>query len=194
VRVPLQELVDRGEWSFDVARMAETGDPASASLKTLEAEYTSGGTVRKVSGIDTQSDRYYYSGRPEEAVEVKIRADGRMWIEARQPGAYELRTAAGRIFRAEAPALPATLEVSGPWDVLSRLIAERHRWCGSTQLGSWSDNGTLESNIFLAAPPTPKSCDSRELHPPAANVYILIWAKSRSQPRLKLTDKIWEFW
>jgi hypothetical protein len=148
VRVPLQQLVDRGEWSFDVARMAETGDPAYGIVKTLEAEYTTDGKVHKVSGVDTQSIDISSSDAPEEVVAVKTNPDGRSWIEAWQPGAYELQTVSGRTFRATAPALPSPLEISGPWEVRFQTNRGAPPSARFDELSSWSDNNDARIKCF----------------------------------------------
>jgi len=55
VRGKVQEKVDRGEHSFQVARMAEGDDPAEGVVKTLDIEYTIGEQEFAVRGRDPES-------------------------------------------------------------------------------------------------------------------------------------------
>jgi hypothetical protein len=52
----------------------------------------------------------------ERGAEVRADAGGQLLVEARQPGRYELRTAAGKRRQFEVSALPPPLEVAGPWE------------------------------------------------------------------------------
>ena len=50
----LQRLLDAGETSFAVARMAEGDDPAFGIVKTLELEYTRDGKQLRLTGTDPE--------------------------------------------------------------------------------------------------------------------------------------------
>jgi len=55
VTVQLQELADRGEYTFPVSSLAEAGDPAQGVVKTLRVEYTMDGNRRTASGTDSET-------------------------------------------------------------------------------------------------------------------------------------------
>lgn len=55
VRAKVQEMVDNGDLTFTVARLAEGDDPAPNIVKTLEVEYTVGDRSFKVSGTDPEA-------------------------------------------------------------------------------------------------------------------------------------------
>jgi (4-O-methyl)-D-glucuronate---lignin esterase len=117
VRAKLQAVVDGGELSFQVARMAQGDDPAYGIVKTLVVEYSIGGESFKVSGKDPEVMTLAASVGSEHVAEVRRGADGRLWVEAWKPGRYELKTASGRTLRCEALALPQPREITGPWEL-----------------------------------------------------------------------------
>jgi hypothetical protein len=117
VRAKLQAVVDGGELSFQVARMAQGDDPAFGIVKTLIVEYTADGQPFKVSGTDPEEITLVTSAGSEQVVAVHRGSDGRIYMKAWQAGEYELRTASGRTLRGEAPALPPPLEIAGPWQL-----------------------------------------------------------------------------
>ncbi|MBI2946854.1 MAG: hypothetical protein HYY23_04355 [Verrucomicrobia bacterium] len=118
VRAKLQKLVDAGEYSFQVARMAEGDDPAFMVVKTLVVEGTADGKPFKVSGKDPET-LYLTSAvaASERVAEVRRGLDGHLLFEAWQPGHYELETASRHTRRVQVPALLPPLELRGPWEV-----------------------------------------------------------------------------
>jgi hypothetical protein len=115
VRAKLQAIVDGGETSFKVSRLAAGDDPAYGVVKTLEAEYSVGGKFSKVSGKDPDTLSFPVAPGVEPEAQVHYGEDGELVVEARQAGRYELKTASGRSLRAQAPALPPPQEIAGPW-------------------------------------------------------------------------------
>jgi hypothetical protein len=119
VRAKLQRLVDAGESSFPVARMAEGDDPAVMVVKTLEAEYTLNGERCSIRGTDPE----VIDLNPPKAqgLELVTRAQrsrsGRLQVDVFKPGAYELCLRDGTSRRASVAAVPAPLSVAGPWTV-----------------------------------------------------------------------------
>jgi hypothetical protein len=95
VRVRLQAIVDGGESSFQVSRLAEGDDPAYGVVKTLEAEYTAGGKSFKVSGKDPETLSFPIALGIEPEAEVHYGDNGRLLVEAWQAGRYALKTASG---------------------------------------------------------------------------------------------------
>jgi hypothetical protein len=119
VRAKLQRLVDAGQYSFQVARMAEGDDPAFLVVKTLVVDYILDGKHVTAQGTDpeTLSLAQPPAVTVERMVEVRHKPDGQLFIEARQPGRYELKTVAGRSHVVEAPPLPKPVELDGPWEI-----------------------------------------------------------------------------
>lgn len=119
VREKLQRLVDRGELTFQVARMAEGDDPAFLVVKTLTVEYTLNGKPGQLKGTDPEVLSFGEEPAPQfpRTAELQRRANGTLALEAWQGGRYEVKTAAGRAQTVSVPNLPAPLEVTGPWEV-----------------------------------------------------------------------------
>lgn len=117
VRAKLQAIVDGGESSFQVSRLAAGDDPAYGIVKTLAAEYTAGGKSFKMSAKDPDTLSFPVVPGIEPEAEVRYGDRGRLLVEARQEGRYTLKTASGRVLQAQAPPLPPPLAVSGPWEL-----------------------------------------------------------------------------
>ncbi|MBE3109887.1 MAG: hypothetical protein IMZ46_05140, partial [Acidobacteria bacterium] len=117
VRAKLQAILDGGESSFVVSRLAAGDDPAYGIVKTLDLEYTSGGKTFVLSGKDPDTLSFPITPGVEPVAEVHYDEDGKLVVEARKAGRYELKTASGRSLQAEAPALPPPQEITGPWEL-----------------------------------------------------------------------------
>jgi hypothetical protein len=117
VRAKLQAIVDGGETSFTVSRLAAGDDPAYGVVKTLEAEYTAGGKLFAVSGQDPDTLSFPVAPGSESVAEVRYGENGRLVVEAWKAGRYELRTALGRSLQAEVPILPPPQEITGRWEL-----------------------------------------------------------------------------
>jgi hypothetical protein len=117
VRAKLQAIVDGGETSFTVSRLAAGDDPAYGIVKTLELEYTAGGKMFVVSGNDPDTLSFPITPGTESVSEVHYGQKGELTVEAWQAGSYQLKTASGRRLQVEVPALPAPQEIAGPWDL-----------------------------------------------------------------------------
>jgi len=117
VRAKLQAIVDGGETSLAVSRLAAGDDPAYNVVKTLDLEYTAGGKMFVVSGKDTDTLSFPVTPGIEPAAEVHYSEKGDLMVETWQTGSYELKTASGRILQAQVPALPPPQEITGPWEL-----------------------------------------------------------------------------
>jgi len=97
VRDKLQRLVDAGERSFVVARMAEGDDPAFLVVKTLNVEFTIKGERGRVSGTDPETIHLVPASvlRPPAAV-VRTDEQGHAVLEVREGGDYRCKTESGR--------------------------------------------------------------------------------------------------
>jgi len=118
VQTKVQALVNRGEISFQVAKLAEGDDPAYGVVKTLAIEYTADHLPCKISGQDPDSISLITPlAAPSRAAEIRCDPAGRLEIVASQPGRYELKTASGQRRHAEVSTVPAPLEIAGAWNV-----------------------------------------------------------------------------
>jgi hypothetical protein len=110
-----QAMVDRGELSFHVARMAEDGDPAFGVVKTLTVDFTIDGKPCRTSATDPQFITLVAESEPPAA--AVLRDGSRLWVEASKPGHYELKTASGKTATVEVPTVPEAVAVAGPWEL-----------------------------------------------------------------------------
>jgi hypothetical protein len=118
VREKLQRLVDTGENTFKVAQMAEGDDPAVMVVKTLDLEYALNGQRHHVTSEDPESINLMAPViPPKPVVEVHRDANGRVWLETREPGEYDFVMASGRTGRVSVKGVAPPLEVNGPWQV-----------------------------------------------------------------------------
>ena len=139
VRAKVQALVDGGNFSFKVSKLAEDDDPAFGVVKTLVVAYTSNGKALTATGTDSDTLQFarHVITQPA-AADLKIGSDGGFVVEATQPGRYAITTVGGKQLTAQVDAVPAPQELSGPWDV-----AFDTRWGGPAQvtfakLDDWS--------------------------------------------------------
>jgi hypothetical protein len=119
VRDKIQALVDNGESTFQVGRLAEGDDPAYGIVKTLAVDLRIGNQTLKATGQDPETITLLDSpaGRPDREVRVCRNASGNISLEAWESGRYELTSAAGRKLRAEVASLPEPISLIGPWEV-----------------------------------------------------------------------------
>ena len=137
VRAKVQHLVDLGERSFVVSRMAEGDDPAYRMVKTLSVECTVNGQPLKITGTDPDTIRFTSPELAERIAEIHVSmpplavgpvptvpvtdqaadAAGHMRLMAWEPGRYELTTASGKRMELNVTQLPRPLEIAGPWAV-----------------------------------------------------------------------------
>jgi len=161
VRAKVQRLADAGESSFQVARMAAGDDPAFGIVKTLVLEYTIGGSRVTATGTDPETILLAPPEKSHRVAEVRRGPDGRLSVEAWQPGQYEVQLASGRVHRVAAPELPPQ-EITGPWNVLfpadggapreltlDRLIS----WTGRPEADVKHFSGTATYRKTFVAPP-----------------------------------------
>jgi hypothetical protein len=118
VRAKLQRLADAGESSFQVARMAAGDDPAFGIVKTLVVEYLVDGRRVTLTGTDPETILLASMEESQRVAGVCRGADGRLCVEAWQPGHYEVQLDCGQKRNVVVANLPAPLEITGPWEVL----------------------------------------------------------------------------
>ncbi len=118
VRAKLQRLLDAGESSFPVSRMADGDDPAFMVVKTLEVDYTLNGKHMTAHGIDPDVIELSPLAAERELVATLQATSGRkLALQAFKPGKYEVEFGDGTRRQFSAAEIPQAQEVSGPWSV-----------------------------------------------------------------------------
>jgi hypothetical protein len=117
VKDKAQKLVDAGEYSFQVARMAEGDDPAYGIIKTLVVECELDGYRYTVTGTDPEMIMLLPVVGGDQMIQLRVGADGRLALEASRPGQYELTMVSGQTRKVTVPALPPALDVDGLWEL-----------------------------------------------------------------------------
>lgn len=207
VRAKLQAVVDGGELTFQVARMAQGDDPAYGTVKTLIVEYTADGKPFHASGQDPEEITLFTSAGAEQVVQIRGGPEGQLWLEAWQPGHYELKTASGRTLPCEMPALPQPLEVAGSWELRFSPNAGAPERVTLERLISWSEHSEPGVKYFSGtatytkAIPVPAAMlgPGRRLYLDLGNVQVMAQVKLngrdlgvlwRAPYRLDVTDAL----
>lgn len=151
VRDKLQRLVDAGESSFQVARMAEGDDPAYLVVKTLALEYTIDGRPVTVSGTDPETIDLAMPAATERIVELQRGDDGSLRLDAWQAGRYALKTASGGSRIVEVAAIPSPAEITGPWELQFPSHSGASDRFVLKNLVSWSELAEPAAKYFSGA-------------------------------------------
>ena len=143
VAARIQAILDRGETDFQVARMAEGGDPAPYVVKTLTVEYTIDGKPRHATGrdpetIDLEVEEPLHQSAA--AASLKLASDGHPVVEAWANGRYELKNASGKTLSASAVSIPSPQEIAGPWEVNFAAGTGAPKKVALESLVSWSSH------------------------------------------------------
>ncbi len=117
VTAQVQRMVDSGRLTFTVAELASEGDPAFGVVKTLRVEYEVAGKVYTASAIDPDTIALYPPPDPEPPLHIGRLPDGKLRVEAFQPGDYELHFRSGKVKRLKVSPAPSVLPVTGVWRV-----------------------------------------------------------------------------
>jgi hypothetical protein len=148
VRAKLQAIVDAGELTFQVARMAEGDDPAYGIVKTLLVDYTAEGKSFQVSGQDPQEITLHTSAGAEQVAQVHRGPDGRLYLDVWQPGLYQLRTLSGRTLQGLTSTWPAPQEITGSWELRFPPGAGAPERVTLEKLISWSEHSSPGVRYF----------------------------------------------
>jgi len=117
VTARVRQMVDRGQFSFDVRAMAVGDDPAFGVVKTLVVEFTVDGEACTVSGTDPESVTLAVPTTARPIAGLVSDGNGTPLLLASQPGRFAWQTAGGKEMSLDIPALPADREITGPWRV-----------------------------------------------------------------------------
>lgn len=111
----VRRLVAQGVGQFQVASLADEGDPAYMVVKTLHVSYEVNGHRKTAAGRDP--DVVTLAPLPSDrmpAAQLLKTPDGFV-VRTAAPGDFRAIGRSGRAFRAQVPALPPTASVAGPW-------------------------------------------------------------------------------
>jgi hypothetical protein len=117
VKDKVQQIVDSGAASFQVARLAHGDDPAFGTLKTVVIDCTMDGKPATLKGTDGEFIRLTVPPTFERTIDVHYGERSRPRVEAWQPGKYELTFASGGKLNVDVPQMPPAAEVAGAWQV-----------------------------------------------------------------------------
>ena len=149
VREKLQRLVDAGESSFTVARMAEGDDPAFMVVKTLELEFTVNGKRVQASGKDPEVIVLSPTAtQPAPPAKILRTANNQLVIEAREPGTYELINAAGKTQVMKVDSVASPEKVSGPFQVKFTSPGGPSEPVTLESLASWSEHADASVKYY----------------------------------------------
>ncbi len=141
VREKLQRLLDAGEASFTVSRMAEGDDPAVNVVKTLSAECEINGKKVCIKSTDPDVVDLEPPLPPfEPTAEVRSDAGGKAFLEIWQPGEYEVVSASSQTREYRVSIAPPSLEVTGSWRVRFQPKAGAPPEINLECLISWSEH------------------------------------------------------
>jgi hypothetical protein len=144
VKARVQAIVDAGEDSFAVARMAQGDDPAFLVVKTLDLGYVIDGRHVALKATDPETVNLALDEPSERVVQARRvgggGADGGIELTAWLPGRYEVRTASGRSRTFEVPAIPPPLPIAGPWELRFPADAGAPERVALEALASWSEH------------------------------------------------------
>ena len=140
VRDKVQRLVEAGELNFSVARMAEGDDPAANVVKTLVLEYRIGNEPHAARATDPETVELSAPRKAEHHLDLARTADGRLRIEAWQPGSYELTKANGKSARLAVGSIPQPIGIGGPWSLAFPPGGGAPAEAKLEKLASWSES------------------------------------------------------
>ena len=140
VAAKLQAILDAGEFEIGVTRMAAGDDPAYNVVKALDVEYTFEGTTYDVIGKDPDTLTFPMTPGLEPVARVSVDGEGGYAVESGKAGAYELKTAAGKVMKIEVPAVAGAIEIVGPWDLRFPLDWGAPGQVTLDKLVSWSEH------------------------------------------------------
>ncbi|MBP7935503.1 MAG: hypothetical protein KA354_12730 [Phycisphaerae bacterium] len=149
VTAKAQKLVDAGQTSFVVARMAEGDDPAFGVVKTLVVDCTAGDESYTATGTDPQLiDLAPPAPASQKIITLAAGVDGGLKAEAWQPGKYEIKTASGATRQVTVPALPVAQQIAGPWELRFPPKWGPPEKVTLDKLASWTDNSDAGIKYF----------------------------------------------
>ena len=119
VKALVAKLVDAGETSFPVVKMAEIGgDPAPGVVKTLTIDYALDGHKSQISRHDGQ-EVIFAEPQPvfHPILTLEANGDGHLQAVVTQAGQYQCVLASGKHTTIRVADIPRPVAIEGPWNV-----------------------------------------------------------------------------
>ncbi len=119
VTAKVRHLLELGEYSFQVARLAQDDDPAFGVVKTVIIDCLIDGKPAKFTGTDPETICLAVPPITESAPAAQLISakDKKLYLEAWQGGNYELKATSGRTVSSKVSEPPSPIEIEGPWDL-----------------------------------------------------------------------------
>ena len=149
VTAKMQENIAQGKRTFFVGSLAPgevSGLDFWAKLKSLRVEYMTDGTSHTVSGLEPEI--VVLSGAKPRDAALSREENGRMFLEARKPGHYEVKMNSGKIHNVDIPDLPQPIAVPGPWELRFPAGWGAPNQVTLDKLISWTDHPTSGIKYF----------------------------------------------
>jgi (4-O-methyl)-D-glucuronate---lignin esterase len=117
VKAIIQNLIDNGETTFPVVKIAAIGgDPDINLVKTLDVRYRSNGKEEHILLHDGDMVDFNVRGQ-NPPVTVETSADGGLLVCATKPGDYLCALSSGKTATIAIPNITDPIELQGPWTV-----------------------------------------------------------------------------
>lgn len=138
----VRRMVEHGTSEFQVAELAEEGDPAYMVLKTLRLEVEIDGKPRTFVANDTETIRLY-GAFSEPLPDARVTIRGGQWrLATEKAGEYEAMTSEGKRLVVTVSSLP-TVALDEGWQ-----LEFPGRGAKATGLGSWAESSDPEEKYF----------------------------------------------
>ncbi|HVV70243.1 MAG TPA: glycosyl hydrolase [Verrucomicrobiae bacterium] len=190
VKGRLQRLLDAGEISFSVARMADGDDPALGVIKTLKAECEINGKIVPLNGTDPELiDLRPALVAPERIADVCSPGKGRTVLEVWKPGHYEVALASGGKRVCDILTQPPILDVDGAWQLHFAPGRGAPAQVTLDRLSSWSEHADPGIKYFSGTCTYSKTIDVPRLMLAKSRRLILNLGRVEVMARVKLNGK-----
>ena len=178
VTAKVKDLVDAGEISIPASN-ATFGDPIVNHFKRLRVEYTLNGKSMNVVVEEGATLEFFEAEGPAGLPTCKLTllGNGRLELQAFQPGPYEFQTARGETARIEVESVPLSIEIDGPWTLRFPPEWSAPASVSLDKLISWTDHSDVGVRYFSGTAEYEK-----EFEIPGELLKIQPGALSRSRP------------
>lgn len=113
----IQKWVSDGKLSFQVAELAQDGDPAYLVVKRLVVDFTIDGQPGRLEATDPEMVTFPRAAIRAPIVEANMVDWNRLTLRVTEAGKYIVKTSVGREVTIDVPPLPEVQELTGPWEV-----------------------------------------------------------------------------
>jgi len=117
VTAKVQQLVNSGKLSFQVADLARDDDPAYLVVKRLVVDYEVDGQPGQLEATDPETVTFPRASVEDTPLEIRSSPPNRCEFVVWRPGKYTVKTSTGRVITFNVPQLPEPPELLGPWEV-----------------------------------------------------------------------------